>query len=100
MELYCHEVTPGLSYARIGYHYARPGTMDDCEPLMPEDLRFLQLPENWQPVGKKGSANAIFYTAEDIMEGKKEPSQSSLTGGLIQLKVMSMVWSVVTLLKV
>lgn len=72
MELNTHEKTPGLSYARIGYHYGRPGVMDDCEPLMPEDLRYLQLPENWQPIAKKGSANSVFYAAEDLLKDAKD----------------------------
>ncbi len=72
MELCTHEPTPGLSYARVGYHYGKPGIMDDCEPIMPGDIRFLQLPENWQPVAKKGSANAVFFQAEDIIENAQD----------------------------
>lgn len=72
MELCTHERTPGLSYARIGYHYGKPGVMDDCEPQMPEDVRHLQLPENWQPVAKKGSANSVFYAAEELLTEAKE----------------------------
>jgi len=29
LELWVHNRTPGLSYARIAYHYARPGAIDD-----------------------------------------------------------------------
>ncbi|MCF7972429.1 MAG: DUF2961 domain-containing protein [Phycisphaerae bacterium] len=66
MELYSHERTPGMSYARIGYHYARPGIMDDHQALMPADLRLLVLPENWQPAARMGAGNSVFFTAEDI----------------------------------
>ncbi|MBL7110897.1 MAG: DUF2961 domain-containing protein [Bacteroidales bacterium] len=67
MELYTHRPTPGLSYARIGYHYARPGLTDDHFPIMPEDVRPLELPENWQPVASHGSRNSVFYQAEEII---------------------------------
>jgi hypothetical protein len=71
MELYSHERTPGLSYARIGYHYARPGITDDHQPLMPEDLRHLTLPEKWEPASRMGARNSIFFSAEEILENKK-----------------------------
>jgi len=59
-----------LSYARIGYHYARPGMMDDIMPIMPEDLRYLQMPENWEPVAKMGSMNSLFYATETLVKDK------------------------------
>ena len=67
MELFSHEPTPGMSYARIGYHYARPGVTDDHLALMPSDLRLAPLPDGWQPVAKKGSANSVFFAAEDVL---------------------------------
>jgi hypothetical protein len=67
MELYSHERTPGMSYARIGYHYARPGVTDDHQALMPGDLRLPLLPENWQPAARMGAANSVFFAAEDIV---------------------------------
>lgn len=70
MELYSHERTPGLSYARIGYHYARPGLTDDHLSIMPEDLRHLQLPENWKPVARMGARNSVFYEAEEIIKSR------------------------------
>ncbi|MBC8358148.1 MAG: DUF2961 domain-containing protein [Candidatus Aminicenantes bacterium] len=70
LELYSHERTPGLSYARIGYHYARPGLTDDHLAIMPEDLRHLQLPENWQPASRMGARNSVFYNAEKIVKSK------------------------------
>jgi hypothetical protein len=71
MELFHHQHTPGLSYARIGYCYACTGATDDHMPIMPEDVRYLQLPENWEPVARKGSRNAVFFSAEDIVINKE-----------------------------
>jgi hypothetical protein len=56
-----------LSYARIGYHYARPGLSDDHLAIMPEDLRHLELPERWEPANRMGARNSVFYEAERIM---------------------------------
>jgi hypothetical protein len=67
MELYSHERTPGLSYARIGYHYARPGISDDHLAIMPEDLRHLELPASWKPANRMGARNSVFYEAERIV---------------------------------
>jgi hypothetical protein len=67
MELYSHERTPGLSYARIGYHYARPGVSDDHVAIMPEDLRHLELPEVWQPAARMGARDSVFYESERIV---------------------------------
>jgi len=66
MELFSHERTPGMSYARIGYHYARPGATDDHLALMPSDLRLVPLPENWQPAARMGAAKSVFFQAEDL----------------------------------
>ncbi len=70
MELYSHEKTPGLSYARIGYHYAQPGLTDDFLPITPEDVRYLKLPENWNPPSRMGARNSVFYQAEEIVTNK------------------------------
>ncbi|MGZ5468940.1 MAG: glycoside hydrolase family 172 protein [Candidatus Aminicenantales bacterium] len=72
LELSSHERTPGLSYARTGYYYARPGTIDDVEALQPSDLRMLQLPDGWQPAARFGASNSVFYAAEEIMSGRKD----------------------------
>lgn len=71
MELYSHERTPGLSYARTGYYYARPGTIDDHEAIMPDDLREPRLPESWQPAARFGAANSMFFAAEDVVDDRK-----------------------------
>ena len=67
MELKSHERTPGLSYARIGYHYARPGITDDHLTISPEDVRPLWLPEGWQPAARGGARNSVFYAPETII---------------------------------
>lgn len=66
MELFSHERTEGMSYARIGYHYARPGLTDDHLAIMPDDLIVPVLPANWQPAARRGAANSVFFAAEDI----------------------------------
>jgi len=67
LELFSHERTPGLSYARIGYHYSRPDCTDDHLPIMPEDVRALELPVGWQPAARMGARNSKFLPAESIL---------------------------------
>ena len=67
MELYSHERTPGFSYARLAYHYGRPGLMDDHVGLTVEDVRWLQLPEDWQPAARMGARGGTFFQAEDLL---------------------------------
>jgi len=71
LELCSHERTPGMSYARTGYYYARPGTIDDHEAIMPDDLRELRLPEGWQPAARFGARNSVFYAAEEVLADKR-----------------------------
>ena len=71
MELFSHERTPGVSYARIAYHYAKPGVTDDHQALMEEDLRHLSLPEGWHPAARFGARNSVFYPAEEIILNKE-----------------------------
>ncbi|MGB2907977.1 MAG: glycoside hydrolase family 172 protein [Candidatus Aminicenantaceae bacterium] len=71
MELYSHERTPGLSYARIAYHYARPGITDDHQAIMPEDLRPLELPDGWQPAARMGARNSVIHPAEDLVNERR-----------------------------
>ncbi|MCX5772779.1 MAG: DUF2961 domain-containing protein [Candidatus Hydrogenedentes bacterium] len=70
MELFSHEPTPGFSYARIGYHYGRPGLRDDHVVITKEDVRRLELPAGWQPQARFGSARSVFYQAEDVVKGR------------------------------
>jgi hypothetical protein len=75
MELYSHERTPGLSYARIGYHYGRPGMTDDHLAIMPEDVREQVLP-TWMPAARMGARNAVMYQTEDLLSGAQLPRAS------------------------
>jgi len=65
LELWSHNRTPGLSYARIAYHYARPGAIDDHRGLMPSDLRIPPLPAR-EPLAAGGAAGAKFHFVEDL----------------------------------
>ncbi|MBW7866058.1 MAG: DUF2961 domain-containing protein [Candidatus Hydrogenedentes bacterium] len=55
MELFSHERTEGVSYGRIGYYYARPGTLDDHVPLTDTDLQLPELPATWEPAPRFGA---------------------------------------------
>jgi hypothetical protein len=78
MELYSHERNPGFSYARIGYHYGRPGLIDDSVRVTDEDVRLLRLPANWQPVARMGARNSTFFQAEEVV---RDPDDWSLERG-------------------
>jgi hypothetical protein len=60
MELWTHNRTPGLSYARIAYLYARPGAIDDHRGLMPSDLVVPRLPKR-EPQALGGASGATFH---------------------------------------
>ncbi len=60
LELWSHNRTPGLSYARIVYHYARPNAIDDHRGLMPADLTVDPLPKR-VPVAAGGASGARFF---------------------------------------
>ncbi|HKJ67730.1 MAG TPA: DUF2961 domain-containing protein, partial [bacterium] len=66
MEMFSHQRTDSISYARISYHYARPGAIDEHVPISGEDVR---APERtcWMPVAAFGAANATFYQTEDLV---------------------------------
>ena len=67
IELLSHERTPGMSYARIGYHYGRPGMIDDHVLITNEDVRHLEVPR-YEPAARIGSAGQTFYQAEHVVE--------------------------------
>ena len=90
MELYSHETTPGLSYARFGYYYAKPGVTDDFSPIMPEDLRTVSLPPGWQPAARRGARNSEFFTAENILVNNQN---TRLKKGALWEKNRIMIWS-------
>jgi hypothetical protein len=66
MELRPHRRTPGMSYARIAYHYAAPGTVDDHVQITAADVRPQTLPANWQPVAEYALQGAQFHEAETV----------------------------------
>jgi hypothetical protein len=88
MELYSHERTPGLSYARIGYYYARPWTFDDHLPICPEDLRTLELPA-WEPAARMGARDFEFFDAEKAVA---DPGGTSLRGSRIYAGGTALIW--------
>ena len=65
LELWTHNPTPGLSYARIAYHYARPGADDDHRGLMPSDLKIPVLPKR-EPKALHGAAGARFHFLDQL----------------------------------
>lgn len=75
MELYSHERTPGLSYARVGYHYGRPGLTDDHVAIKPVDVRELRLPP-WVPAARMGARNSVFHQTETILAGRRLPFET------------------------
>jgi hypothetical protein len=89
MELFSHERTPGLSYARIGYHYGRPGLTDDHKAIMPDDLRHLELPPNWQPAARGAAWNSEFYEAEEIL---KDGNNTRLREGRLWAGGKILIW--------
>jgi hypothetical protein len=60
LELWSHRRTPGLSYGRIAYHYARPGAVDDHRGLTPADLNIPALPKRKLDAAG-GAAGARFF---------------------------------------
>jgi hypothetical protein len=72
MELFSHARVAGMSYARIAYHYARPGIIDDHIALTDEDVRHLELPANWQPAARGAVRNSVFHQAEELAAGQPE----------------------------
>ena len=67
MELYPHMRTPHMSYARLAYHYARPGGTDDHLPITPADLRPLALEPGWVPESGWGARNSVFHEPEVLL---------------------------------
>ncbi|MBM3289973.1 MAG: DUF2961 domain-containing protein, partial [Candidatus Hydrogenedentes bacterium] len=82
MELFGHERTPGISYGRISYYYARPGAIDDSMPLTNEDLRVPRLPDTWEPAARFGAENFVFTACEDLAVSQENTAIE--TGGLWQ----------------
>ncbi len=72
MELYSHERTPGLAYARMAYHYGRPGLTDDGVAIAPDDVREQRLPP-WVPAARMGARNSVFFQTETLLAGVRLP---------------------------
>jgi hypothetical protein len=70
MELYSHERTPDFSYARVAYHYARPGLIDDSVGLTDADVRHLQYPADWKPAARMGALNSVFFQTEELCQDR------------------------------
>jgi len=70
MELYSHERTEGVSYARLAYHYGAPGLRDDHVDITAEDVRPPSLPPGWQPAARMGARGSTFFPAEDVLADK------------------------------
>jgi len=68
MELYPHDAVSGMSLARIGYYYARPGTVDDHVAITDEDVRAPELPPNWQPAADYAMEGALYYQAQELAQ--------------------------------
>ena len=81
MEYYPHENTRDNAYARIGYHYGRPGIMDDHVVITREDVRPQRLPDDWKPAARAGAANSVFYEAEDAVRLRSGILESSYNYG-------------------
>ncbi len=62
IELWTHSPTPGMSYARIGYYYARPDAMDDHRGLTPGDLELRPLPRRtFEARGAAAGARSVHF---------------------------------------
>jgi hypothetical protein len=90
LELNSHERTPGLSYARTAYYYARPGAIDDALDIKPDDVRELRLPVGWQPAARLGAANTVFFQAEDVLGDR---TNTSLRNGGLWAGGRILVWT-------
>ena len=70
MEFWPHDPTKGTAYARIGYHYGKPGIMDDHVVITRDDVRHQQLPKNWKPKADCGAKNSVFYSIDELVKDK------------------------------
>ncbi|HVP11401.1 MAG TPA: DUF2961 domain-containing protein [Phycisphaerae bacterium] len=89
LELFPHDRVPGMSYARIGYYYARPGTYDDHVAVTDEDLRRLELPDMWQPATEFVFSDATILPIEDLLPA---PSGDSFIEGRLWAGGKIFVW--------
>ena len=81
LELWAHNPTPGLSYARITYHYACPGAIDDHRGLVPSDLTIQPLPKReFKAVGGASGAQCFCFDQlrPEVTSGRLETVPSPL----------------------
>jgi hypothetical protein len=73
MEVFPHNRTPGMSYARTAYFYGTPELRDAFRPINPLDVTLgLGLPEHWLPEAQGAAKGAVFYQAEDLFQWYRE----------------------------
>lgn len=76
LELAAHRPTPGFSYGRACYYYARPGVIDDHVSITGEDVRLPVVPP-WMPEAVQGASRSVFFQAEDVLEqGQATPLEA------------------------
>ena len=68
MELLSHGDVPDFIYARMIYHYAKEGLLDDHSPITIDDVRPMKMPI-WNPMPYKGSLDYRFISAEIAFRG-------------------------------
>ncbi|OQY34762.1 MAG: hypothetical protein B6241_03525 [Spirochaetaceae bacterium 4572_59] len=68
MEFWPHEAAEGVAYARIGYHYGKPGMMDDHVVITRDDVRHQELPENWKPIASCGTKGSVFFSVDELVK--------------------------------
>ncbi|MEW6747159.1 MAG: glycoside hydrolase family 172 protein [Planctomycetota bacterium] len=91
MELYSHKPTPGFSYARLAYHYGRPGMVDDHLPITDADVRELELPADWKPNPGWGAQGSTFWEPEALLENADQHTIEFVEGNLYSAGWL-MVW--------
>ena len=82
MELYTHMRTPGMSYARMAWHYARPGTVDDHLAISDADLLLPELELGWVPEAGWGARNSVFHEPEALVSFAHWDDIEQREGGL------------------
>lgn len=68
MEYFPHEPTRDNAYARISYHYGKPGMIDDHVVITREDVRDQHLSPRWTPSAVGGASHSIFLEPEDYLK--------------------------------
>ena len=69
MELFSHGTVPDFVYARMVYHYAKAGLLDDHSPVTADDVRFMVMPV-WNPISEKNALDYRIINAEVAYRGR------------------------------